>query len=195
MYRPSATLLILALAASASAANAPVDLLFGDLRVAPGLVAGGYGTTFGITFGDLGGVNRSFKDFGYVLGFRGISSGKVKAIVDENADDKQEMYALGLQITGGFGFCPARDQHVEIVGGYGTGMDSISGKVVDVGNDGRYDQWLLEAGWYLTFPNRFQVGVPVGLSWTKYRFDDAAGNEHLGRANGLSAAVSLGYRL
>lgn len=189
-----ATLILSVITGAAIAANGPVDLLFGDLRVAPGYVQGGYGTTLGITFGDVGGGNRRYADFGYIMGFRGLSAGKVKAIVDGDKDNKQEMYALGFQITGGFGFCPHHDQHVEIIGGYGTGMNSISGKVVDVGNDGRYDQWLIEAGWYKTFSNRLQFGVPVGICWTKYRFD-SAGSEHLGRANGLSAALSLGYRL
>jgi len=176
-------------------ADRPVDLTFGDLRVIPGYINGGFGSTVGITFGDIGGFQRSFQDFGYIMGVRGYSAGKVEAFVDNDPDVRQEMYALGMQFVGGFGFCPHRDQHVEITGGYGTGMDSTSGKVFDVGNDGRYDQWLIEVGWYKTFPNRLQVGVPVGYYWTQFRFDDDAGSEHTGRARGLTVGVSLGYRL
>lgn len=194
MTRPLACLIALTLSTAASAAQGPVDLFFGDLRVQGGAMDNGIGGNLGITFGDIGGFSRGYVDTGYILGLRGVSGSHVTAVVDGNADDKEDFNLLGIQTVAGVGISPKYGDHVEILAGYGTGMNSLSGKVADVGNDGRYDQWLLEFGYYHTLANNFQVGATFGYTWTTVEFTNS-GVDITGRANGFNVAGSLGYRL
>lgn len=197
MLRPccSALLLFSSLSAvSVGAAEGPVDLFFGDLRVQGGLMDGGVGGNLGLTFGDIGGFSRGYVDTGYIMGVRGVSGSRIEAIIDGDSSNKQDFSILGLQTVAGFGISPRYGDHVELLGGYGTGMNSQTGRVADVGNDGRYDQWLLEFGYYHTMQNQFQLGATFGYTWTQVEFTNS-GVDVSGRANGFSLAGSLGYRL
>ena len=127
-----------------SAAEGPVDLFLGDLRAQGGLMDNGYGGNIGITVGDIGGFNRGYADTGYTVSVRGVSGSKIETIIDGDSSNTEEFSILGVQTLVGFGLSPKAGDHVEILGGYGTGMNSQTGRVADVENDGRYDQWLVE---------------------------------------------------
>jgi len=195
----SITLRLAALACltAGSLSAAESALRFVDLRAHGGLTLND-GETANLTLmaGDIGNKNKHVisldADMGIVLGLRG----QLSQVTFERNDGLGDLDIKlgGGTFMGGLGFYLGTNSHAELVVGYARGVGSTTGSNPWDDNDTKYTQYMGELGWYYTWSTNIQVGVTVGYSLLKVRYDDPLIGEIKGKADGIDATLAIGYR-
>lgn len=189
-------LAVLALIASASPLMAESALSFVDLRVQGGLAVNeGEAASLTLMAGDIGNKNKHVitldADMGVVIGLRGQMS-DVTAERDDGLGDL-ELKLGGGALLGGLGFYLGKHSHAELLFGYSRGVGTQTGSTPWEDRDSSYVQYQGELGWYYTWDHGLQVGITAGYSVIKVEWDDN-GNDVEAEAQGVDAAIALGYR-
>ncbi|HEX3134806.1 MAG TPA: hypothetical protein VHX44_14665 [Planctomycetota bacterium] len=171
-------------------------LRFVDLRVQGGVaVNDGEAASLTIMAGDIGNKDQHVitidADMGIVIGIRGQVA-KVTADFEKIPGDIDVKLGGGT-FLGGLGFYLGKNSHAELLAGYSTGIGSSTGSTPFEERDIRYYQYLGELGWYYTWSTHVQVGITAGYSVMKITYKADAGDEKA-KADGVDAALSLGYR-
>ena len=189
-----APLLAVAVAGCASAEDQSL-LTFVDLR-AQGGVAANNGTLAELTLmaGDIGDKSVHTIDvdssLGIVIGLRGLSE---LITFDHSPDGKVHLY--GGELLGGIGIYAGKEDHVEVVAGYGKGRMSFKDRHTDFHDDGDATILLGEIGWYHTIDDHVQVGITGGYAINRITLkglDGANGDSF--HTNGINATVAIGWR-
>lgn len=172
-------------------------LSFVDLRAQGGLTLNdGQAASLTLMAGDIGNKDKhviSFDaDMGIVIGLRG----QLAEVTFERSDGlgDLDMKLGGGAFLGGLGFYIGPRIHAELLFGYARGLGSTTGSHPWEDNDTKFTQYLGEFGWYYTWSTHVQVGVTVGYSLLKVKYDDPSIGEIKGEADGVDAALALGYR-
>ncbi|MBA3700441.1 MAG: hypothetical protein H0W78_16465 [Planctomycetes bacterium] len=182
-------------AGSLSAAESA--LRFVDLRAQGGLTLND-GETANLTLmaGDIGNKDKHIvsldADMGIVLGLRGQVS-QVTFKRNDGLGDL-DMKLGGGTFLGGLGFYLGTNSHAELVVGYARGLGSTTGSNPWDDDDTKFTQYVGELGWYYTWSTNIQVGVTVGYSLLKVKYNDPLIGTIKGEADGFDASIALGYR-
>ena len=202
MHRPTrlvASLTAIAAIAviSVGSAHAESALSFVDLRLHGGLAqSDGGGGHLTLMAGDIGNKSQSVldldADMGIVIGLRADLT-KVTGKIDSTPDTKTELG--GGSFVGGLGFYIDKNSHLELLASYGKGWTSTTGTPWG-DRDGAYTTIAGELGWYYTWAKHVQIGLVAGWSQSQLKLDDPSGaaGKIKGRAQGVDAGISLGYR-
>lgn len=172
-------------------------LRFVDLRAQGGLTLNdGEAASLTIMAGDIGTKDKHIisldADMGIVLGLRGQVS-QVTFSRDDDGEDLDIKLGGGV-FMGGLGFYLGTNSHAELLVGYARGVGSTTGSNPWEDRDTSYTQWVGELGWYYTWSSNIQVGVTVGYSLLNVEYDDPLIGTIEGEADGIDAALALGYR-
>ncbi len=196
--RPRPACFPLLLAGLASAALQAEDqplLSFVDLR-AQGGVAANSGRLAELTLmaGDIGDKSVHTIDvdssLGIVIGVRGASE---LIPFERSPDGTVHLYAG--ELLGGIGIYAGKEDHVEIIGGYGVGYMSFKDSHTDFHKDGKAVIMLGEVGWFHTFDEHYQIGITAGYAINRITLNGLNGaNGDSFKSNGINATLALGYR-
>jgi hypothetical protein len=171
-------------------------LSFVDLRVHGG-IAQTDGTAGHVTLmaGDLGNKDQHVitidADMGIVLGFRGTVMETIAKRDDNSAE--LDLKLGGGAIVGGLGFIVGKSAHMELCGGYGQGVGTLTGDTPWDYRDSRYKTYLAELGWYYTDDSGIQFGLIVGYSVVKVTYNDV-NTTVKAEVKGFDGSISLGFR-
>jgi hypothetical protein len=197
---PTASRLAAALAAlavsalPALASDAESELSFVDLRLHGGVNAtNGHGGGLTLMCGDIGDKDQhvvdTWRDIGVVVGLR-FEGEHVKVKLDGGPTLQENV--LEGDIVGGLGIFVDQEDLLEIVVGYGLGEHS-DGTRSGFHKRGSTRKLLGEVGWHHTFSKHWQVGALIGYEIVTMKFTDVP-VEVKGKAQGVNAAISFGYR-
>ena len=190
-----APLLIAGLACAGLQAEDQPLLSFVDLR-AQGGVAANSGRLAEVTLmaGDIGDKSVHTIDvdssLGIVIGLRGLSE---LIPFERSPDGKVHLY--GGELLGGIGIYAGKEDHIEVVAGYGKGYMSFSDSHTDFHKDGDATIILGEVGWFHTFDEHYQLGITAGYAVNRITLNGSNGaNGDSFKSNGINATVAVGYR-
>ncbi len=170
-------------------------LAFVDLRAQAGVAANsGRLAELTLMAGDIGDKSAHVIDvdssLGIVIGVRGVSE---LIPFERSPDGKVHLY--GGELLGGIGIYAGKEDHVEVVVGYGKGYMSFKDSHTDFHKDGDATIILGEIGWFHTFDEHYQFGITAGWATNRMTLHGASGaNGDSFKSNGINATLAVGYR-
>ncbi|MBA3939013.1 MAG: hypothetical protein H0X38_16325 [Planctomycetes bacterium] len=188
-------LLIAGLAGAGLHAEDQPLLAFVDLRAQAGVAANsGRLAELTLMAGDIGDKSAHVIDvdssLGIVIGVRGVSELIPFA---RSPDGKVHLY--GGELLGGIGIYAGKEDHIEVVAGYGKGYMSFTDSHTDFHKDGDATIILGEIGWFHTFDEHYQLGITAGWATNRMTLHGANGaNGDSFKSNGINATLAVGYR-
>lgn len=189
------TPILVLLTAAALAPALESKLVYADIRVQGGVMGStGVGGAISLMAGDIGDKRKHVvdldQDMGIVLGIR-AQYGQGIDVKDRDED----IDLTGGVFLGGLGFYVNKTMHAELLFGWGVGMLSVDGPVLNR-DEGKYMSYSGEFGWYWMLTKRLQLGLVGGYTYAKLTTRDPTNTVDGEKlvAGGVDAGVAVGWR-